>query len=195
MGQDTPLYDWAFGDPSLRAHTPGFYSNDPYSANDPDELYSNAYFAWVEANGGVDPYAGTNMIDWAFADPSPTPHTPGVYSNDPYSTNDPLEPYTNAWYQVEQQNAWDMAVNQNTEQFLANDPNPAPPGYKHVVDIWGEPVYDAWGNPVYTDIDPYTQDYGLYSNDLSARGAARYSNDWQYDRWSNDDYYRQSHYN
>lgn len=174
----------------MRRHTYGVVSNDPYSANDPTEPYTNAYFAWVEANGGIDPYSDDAMIDYAFSDPSPTPHTPGVVSNDPYSTNDPREPYTNAWYQVEQQNAWDTAVNQNTEDFGIQ----APPNMRPVVDIWGEPVYDAWGNPVFTEIDPYSVDNGLWSNDQSAQGAYRYTNDWHNDRWSNDPYYRESHY-
>jgi len=117
---DVDEYDWAFGDPSLRAHTPGFVSNDPYSANDPNEPYSEAYFAWVQANGGVDPYADASMVDYAFADQSPQAHTPGYYSNDPYSMNDPSEPFTNAWYQIEQQNAWDAAVNGQRDPLAAD---------------------------------------------------------------------------
>jgi len=156
MNANTSDYDWAFGDPSLSPHTPGFYSNDPYSANDPNEPYSEAYFQYVQQNGGVDPYAGASMTDYAFSDPSTTAHTPGFYSNDPFSANDPNEPYTNAWYQVEQQNAWDQAVNQNTDPY-AVDQSTAPPGMMQVTDIWGEPVFDAWGNPIYTEYDPYTQ--------------------------------------
>lgn len=121
------LYNYAYSDPSPTAHTPGFVSNDPYSLNDPNEPYSNAYYQYVQQNGGVDPYAGQSMTDYAFSDPSTTPHTPGFYSNDPLSANDPSEPYTNAWYQIEQQNAWDQAVNQNTDPMAA-DQSTAPPG-------------------------------------------------------------------
>ena len=121
-------YDWAFGDPSLAPHTPGFVSNDPYSANDPMEPYSNAYALWVQQNGGVDPYADASMTDYAFADESETPHTPGFYSNDPFSANDPMEPYTNAWYQIEQQNAWDQGVNAAQDPMAVNDCVDCPPG-------------------------------------------------------------------
>ena len=45
----------------------------------------------------MSPYTNDQLRAWAYMDESPTPHTPGYVSNDPYSFNDPNEPFTNAY--------------------------------------------------------------------------------------------------
>jgi len=48
-------------------------------------------------------YTNDMLYNQAYADPSPTTHTPGYFSNDPYSANDPNEPYTNAYFYYQNQ--------------------------------------------------------------------------------------------